>query len=140
MKILVVQESNWITRNPHQQHHLMERLVNRGHEVRVIDFDIDWNKRDNGKIITKRKIFNNVYKISPNSGIQVIRPLSVNISIINYLVLGIFHFKEIKYQISEFNPDIILGFGILNAFIASICAIIYNVISFLLSRSSFRTI
>lgn len=41
MKILVVQESNWLTRNPHQQHHLMERLAERGHSVRVIDYDID---------------------------------------------------------------------------------------------------
>ncbi len=26
MRILVVQESDWLKRNPHQQHHLMERL------------------------------------------------------------------------------------------------------------------
>ena len=36
MKILVVQESNWIAKGPHQSHHLMERMVSRGHEVRVI--------------------------------------------------------------------------------------------------------
>ena len=30
MNILIVQESNWLTRNPHQQHHLMERLAAAG--------------------------------------------------------------------------------------------------------------
>ena len=39
MKILVVQESDWIERGPHQNHHLMERLSIKGHEVRVIDYE-----------------------------------------------------------------------------------------------------
>ena len=42
MRILVVQESDWLERNPHQQHHLMERMATRGHEIRVIDYPIDW--------------------------------------------------------------------------------------------------
>ena len=48
MKILVVQESDWIKRNPHQQHHLMERLSLRGHQVRVIDYPIEW-KEEKGR-------------------------------------------------------------------------------------------
>ena len=40
MRILVVQESDWIVMGPHQSHHLMERLSERGHEVRVIDYEI----------------------------------------------------------------------------------------------------
>ena len=39
MKILLVQESDWLKRNPHQQHHLMKRLSLRGHEVAVIDYN-----------------------------------------------------------------------------------------------------
>jgi hypothetical protein len=42
MKILVVQESDWLEKGPHQSHHLMERMSARGHEVRVIDFEIQW--------------------------------------------------------------------------------------------------
>ena len=53
MKILVVQESDWLERNPHQQHHLMERMALRGHEIRVIDYPIDWpNDDDSGLIYT----------------------------------------------------------------------------------------
>ena len=44
MRILVVQESDWLERNPHQQHHLFDRLSERGHEVRVMDYPIDWRK------------------------------------------------------------------------------------------------
>jgi chemotaxis signal transduction protein len=45
MKILLVQESDWLKRNPHQQHHLMGRMSIRGHETVVIDYDIDWRKK-----------------------------------------------------------------------------------------------
>ena len=42
MKILFLQETDWIKRGPHQQHHLADRLSVRGHEVRVIDYDFTW--------------------------------------------------------------------------------------------------
>ena len=44
MKILVLQESDWIEVGPHQSHHLMERMSLRGHEIEVIDFEIRWKK------------------------------------------------------------------------------------------------
>ncbi len=40
MWILVVQESDWLKRNPHQQHHLMERLSLKGHEIKVIEKEL----------------------------------------------------------------------------------------------------
>ena len=42
MKILIVQESDWIKRGPHQQHQLADRLFLRGHQIRVIDYEILW--------------------------------------------------------------------------------------------------
>ena len=41
MKILLIQETDWIKRGPHQQHHLMERLALKGHEIVVIDYEIE---------------------------------------------------------------------------------------------------
>ena len=49
--MLLVQESDWLSRNPHQHHHLMERLSVRGHAVRVIDYDIDWKKKKRRPLI-----------------------------------------------------------------------------------------
>ena len=56
MKILVVQESDWLERNPHQQHHLMERMALRGHQIRVIDYPIDWPNDDEGGLIYHKEI------------------------------------------------------------------------------------
>jgi glycosyltransferase involved in cell wall biosynthesis len=119
MNILVVQESNWITRNPHQQHHLMERLAARGHSVRVIDYDIDWKKGNRRNLFNPRTEFENVHKILPDVSIHVIRPSSLYVPLLEYPALLITHHREIMHQIDNFKPDIVIGFGILNAWIAA---------------------
>ncbi len=119
MNILVVQESDWLTRNPHQQHHLMERLAARGHSIRVIDYDIDWKKESRGGMSSPRTVYNDVQKIIPEVSIQVIRPASLRVPVLEYPVLMVTHRREILRQIEEFKPDFIIGFGILNAWIAS---------------------
>jgi glycosyltransferase involved in cell wall biosynthesis len=119
MNILVVQESNWLTRNPHQQHHLMERLAARGHSVRVIDYDIDWKKGNGNGLSCPRTVYGNVHKIFPDVSIKVIRPRSLRVPLLEYPTLFVTHRKEIKRQIREFKPDVIIGFGILNAWTAA---------------------
>ncbi len=119
MNILVVQESNWLTRNPHQQHHLMERITARGHSIRVIDYDIDWKKGNGSGLLSPRTVYENVHKILPDISIQVIRPSSLNVPVLEYPALMITHHREIIRQIDEFKPDVIIAFGILNAWIAA---------------------
>ena len=119
LRIIVVQESDWLKRNPHQQHHLMERLSLKGHEIRVIDYDIDWGKEKREKLYTKRMVFDNVHKIYPKARIQVIRPGTLKIPVLDYLSLWLSHKKEITRQIREFQPDVIIGFGIINTYLAS---------------------
>jgi glycosyltransferase involved in cell wall biosynthesis len=116
----------------------------RGHEIIVIDYDIDWRKKSikttkkepaktatkestkkpikekpNKKIFDKRAVFDNVHKIFSEAKIKVIRPFSLKIPVLEYLSLWLCHKKEIKRQIREFQPDVILGFGIINTYIAS---------------------
>lgn len=121
MRILVVQESDWIKRNPHQQHHLMELLGLRGHQIRVIDYEIDWQESDDDTHRFKypRQVFKSYKKVYNTSNVTVIRPALIKIPVINYFSIIHYHRKEIKRQVREFKPDIIIGFGILNANIAS---------------------
>ena len=127
MKILVVQESDWLERNPHQQHHLMERMALRGHQIKVIDYPIDWSKESKSGLIYKREIHKNISKIKKNANIEVIRPSFIKIKGINYATLFFTHKKEIERQVREFKPDIILGLGILNTYNASKIAKKYNI-------------
>ncbi|MBM4241938.1 MAG: glycosyltransferase family 4 protein [Euryarchaeota archaeon] len=129
MKILVVQESDWIERNPHQQHHLMDILSAKGHKIRVIDYGIDWRRKERKwhGIYVKKQIFNDYHKINPEAKIQVIRPSIIEIPIIDYLSIPFFHGREIKRQIKEFKPDVIVAFGLLNAYYASKAAKRHNI-------------
>ncbi len=118
MRILVVQESDWIARGPHQSHHLMERLSKRGHEIRVIDYEIMWRQQGKKELISERQIFEGVHKAIDDGEVTVIRPSIVKFPALDYVSLIYTHQKEIKKQIEEFRPDVIIGFGILNANIA----------------------
>lgn len=118
MRILVVQESNWPEKGPHQSHHLMERLAARGHTVRVIDFDILWRDKEIPGLLTKRAVFEGVRKATMDQGVTVIRPPFVKLPVLEYISLTYYHRKEIRNQIRAFRPDVVVGFGILNAFIS----------------------
>jgi glycosyltransferase involved in cell wall biosynthesis len=118
MKILVVQESNWIAKGPHQSHHLMERMVSRGHEVRVIDFDIVWRNNPKRKIISPRLEVRTPPKVIPDAYITVIRPAIIQLPLLDYTSLLYSHRNEIIHQLDMFKPDVVIGFGILNARIA----------------------
>lgn len=119
MKILVVQETDWIKRYPHTQHHLFERLSLKGHTITVIDHGFDWKKEPSPLIFQKRDEFPDVTKIYPGSSIDVIRPASLHIPVLEYVFLLYSHHREILYQIKKLNPDLIMGFGILNAYLAA---------------------
>lgn len=120
MNILVVQESDWIKKNPHQQHHLMERLSLKGHRIRVIDYPIDWKNEDG--VYQKREVIEDYYKIYPEANVDVIRPSILKLPALVYSSIIFSHWREIKHQIREFRPDIIMGFGIINSYISSYIA------------------
>ena len=118
MKILLVQDTDWLVRGPHQQHHLMERLSLKGHEVRVIDYELLWRTQGKRELYSRRKIFNDVSKIYKGAKITVIRPGIIKIPWLDYVSLVFSHKREINQQMRELKPDIIIGFGILGTYLA----------------------
>jgi len=115
VKILVVQESDWTEVGPHQSHHLMERLSVRGHEIRVIDYEIRWRAHKRDGFISLRQVIQNYHKAVEGGNVTVIRPAFIRTPILDYASLLVSHRNEIERQIREFQPDAIVGFGILNA-------------------------
>ena len=118
MNILLVQDSDWLLRGPHQQHHLMEKLALKGHEIRVIDYEILWKARGKKQLYSGRQVLDNVSKVHQGAEVTVIRPSIIKIPWLDYLSLLFTHRKEIERQIKEFSPDVIIGLGILNTFLA----------------------
>ena len=114
MRILVTQESDWLTRGPHHQHQIFDRLSLRGHEIRVIDYDIDWNKSGKG-LWNGREVFVRVHRVKEDAQIYVVRPGMIRLPILNFISTLVTNYFEIKRQIKEFKPDVIVGMGVLNA-------------------------
>lgn len=127
MKILLVQETDWFEKGPLQQHHLMERLSLKGHEIRVIDYEIIWQTHGKKEFKSKREIFENVSKVHDDANITVIRPPIIKIPTLDYISLLITRRKEIENQINEFKPDIIVGFQILTPYVGLKAAKKHNI-------------
>lgn len=113
MRILHIQNTDWLKRNPAQQHHLAEMLSLRGHEIRVIDFDILWRHGPKG-LRSRRQVFENVSKIHKGARVTVIRPPIIKVPIVDYVSLFISQRGEIDRQIREFRPDIIISPGLVS--------------------------
>ena len=111
MKILIIQDTDWLRRNPAQQHHLAEMLSLRGHEIRVIDFEILWRTRGGRELHSEREVFSNICKIHKGARVTVIRPGIIKIPLLDYISVFFSQKKEINRQIKEFAPDVIVGFG-----------------------------
>ena len=57
LKILVVQEADWMDVGVHDSHHIFERLQRNGHEVKVINHEFRWRKKQrNNRIFSPRKV------------------------------------------------------------------------------------
>jgi glycosyltransferase involved in cell wall biosynthesis len=119
MKILITQETDWLKRNPAQQHHLAEMLSIRGHEIRAIDYELQWRAGTNKHSHLNREIFYNVAKIYDGAKVMVIRPGIIKVPWLDHISLAISHKIEIERQIKEFAPDVIVGFGIINSYLAA---------------------
>lgn len=104
MKILLIQESDWLKRGPHQQHQLADRLSLRGHQIRAIDYEILWRAQGKKELYSRRQVFENIAKTGTGARVTVIRPGIIKILWLDYISLIFTHRKEIERQIKEFSP------------------------------------
>jgi len=110
MRILVVQETGWLERGPHQHHFLFEKISLAGNEVKVIDYPILWRKEGYG--IYKKREFPKFSKIYKGADIDVIRPGVIKLPLFCRVSSLFTHFFEIKRQIKEFKPDVIVLYAL----------------------------
>ena len=127
MKLLLVLETDWVSRGPAQHHHLLERLQDRGHDVKVIDFDILWPAKCWKWPWAKReRIFADGKAIGRNP-MEVIRPSMIRAPLLCYASFIPSFIVETIRQIRLFKPDVILGQGVLNVFLATRIAKMFGI-------------
>jgi glycosyltransferase involved in cell wall biosynthesis len=101
-------------------------MVQRGHEIRVIDYEILWQTEGKKELLSKR-VVHNVSRIFKDVSIPVIRPRILKIPVLDYISMLFTYSKEIEQQIQEFKPDIIMGNDILTTWLAFRAAKRHNI-------------
>jgi glycosyltransferase involved in cell wall biosynthesis len=88
----------------------MELLSLRGHQIRVIGFDQLW-REEKGSIISDRIVDEDISRFYDGAKVTFIRPFFLKIPLIDYITYLFSSWIEVKRQISDFEPDVIIGFS-----------------------------
>lgn len=117
MHILILQETDWISRGPHPQHHIFERLSkNNKICINVLDYDIDKNIKSDSVFIHKRKFYSND-KTTPNSKILLTRTAHLQIPYFRRISSLLSNFFEILQISRKKRPNVIVALSISNGFL-----------------------
>lgn len=127
MRILGLQETDWLNRGPNTQHHLLERLSkNSKMKITVIDYDINKLQRSNSFFIKKR-VFSHIERAVRNSDVKVIRTAHIQIPYVRRISSLITNFFEIFRIIRKEKPDMIIGFSMTNGIIGLFFSKIFHI-------------
>jgi glycosyltransferase involved in cell wall biosynthesis len=127
MKLLGLQETDWLTRGPHTQHHIFERLsTNDNFHITIFDYDIDKILRLNSLII-KKQVYSDIHRAVKNSNITIIRTAHIQVPFVRRISSLITTFFELLKYIKKNRPDTIISFSITNGLIGLILAKVFRI-------------
>lgn len=118
MRILVLQETDWLERNPILHHRMLEDLSSRGHGVVVIDFEISWSSKAREPRVSRRRVVENVVRWGGRHGVTVIRPAMLRLPLLARVTWLAANMRELRRLQSTWRPDVVLAYGISNAWLA----------------------
>jgi glycosyltransferase involved in cell wall biosynthesis len=127
MRILGLQETDWLTRGPHTQHHVFERLsLNPKIQITVFDYDIDKIMKSDSHFI-KKQIYHSSNKSVKNSQITVIRSSHLQIPYLRRISSLVSNFFGILKFIRNQKPDLIIGLSLSNGLIGLLLAKLFKI-------------
>jgi glycosyltransferase involved in cell wall biosynthesis len=127
INFLIIQETDWLTRGPHTQHHLFERLSkNKKINITVLDYDIEHYEKSNS-IFIRKKIYPSVIRVIKNSHIKVIRTAYLNIPFLRRISSIITNSIEMIKIIHKKRPSFIIGYSLSNGIIALILSKLFRI-------------
>ena len=127
MNFLVIQETDWIQRGPHQQHHLFERLSKSGHRVIVLDFEINYTPWPYSPLFAPRLICKRITRTDNEANVCVIRPATIRLPGLARIVSMVTFFIELMRITKTIRPDVIVNYAISTGLCALAIAKIKNI-------------
>jgi len=127
MNILVLQETDWLTRGPHTQHHVFERISKSSNiKIAVLDYDIDkimYSK----SIFIKKQIFTKINRAIDISNVKIIRTAHIQVPYLRRITSLITNFFEMVKLFRKNRPDVIVGFSLTNGIIGLVLSKLYTI-------------
>lgn len=112
MRIIVVQETDWLRRGPHQQHHLFERLSLRGHEITVLDYPILREHWPGEPLFVPTRIQENAARIYDGAQIRLYTPGTCSLRPLARPSSVLTHRRALRRLIDEARPDVIVSYAL----------------------------
>lgn len=123
MRLLVTQETDWLKRGPHQQHHLFERLAARGHSVTVLDFEILYTPWPHAPLFAPRQEWDAVRRTPTASpGVTVIRPATLRLPLLARIISLFTFYFELVRQCRAQHFDVVVDYALSTGLPALIAA------------------
>ena len=127
MNILGLQETDWLTRGPHTQHHIFERLSkNSNFKITVLDYEIDKIMKLES-LLVKKQAYTNTNRAVKDSNVLVIRTAHIQVPYLRRVSSLITNFFAMLKLFRKDRPDIIIGFSITNGFVGLILAKLFRI-------------
>lgn len=117
MRILAVQETDWIDRNPILHHRMLEALSLAGAEVTVIDFDILWAQKGRLPLWQGRREVRDCHKFFADARVIIRRPGMLRLPGLSRLSWLVGNWRELQNYFAAGRPDVIVAYGISNAYL-----------------------
>jgi glycosyltransferase involved in cell wall biosynthesis len=127
VRVLVVQETDWIDRNPILHHRMLEAMSAHGDDITVLDHEMYWGRRGRRPIWQGRRAGRVSPKVEPNARVVLIRPGMLRIPGVARLSWIITTCLEIHRYLRRGRPDVIVAYGVSNAFVARLFARWYRI-------------
>lgn len=127
MRILAVQETDWIDRNPILHHRMLESLALAGDTVLVLDYDLLWYRKGRRPLVQGRREIDDSTKFFEGSGVRVVRPAMLRIPGLARPSWLIMTTIELIRAFRRFKPDVVVAYGLSNALVARVLAALFRV-------------
>ena len=112
MRVIVVQETDWLARGPHQQHHLFERLSLRGHHVTVLDYPILRPHWPREPFFVPRREEADAARIYDGARIHRVTPATLSLRPLARPSSILSHGAELARLIHRARPDVIVSYAL----------------------------
>jgi glycosyltransferase involved in cell wall biosynthesis len=114
MRILFVDEKDWVKKVPYTIHYLAEHLVKRGHQVWAIDFDDTW-RRSHSLDFYARGRQRQAAKIDPRAAVELVSPGFIKLPALSRISTLATHTWAIARLLRRAKIDCIVTYSITNA-------------------------